>query len=47
MANAEKVKAKYGVRWFKIWEYFLAYSVIVSRQGSATVYRKFLVSGVF
>ncbi|KAK6538218.1 Sphingolipid C9-methyltransferase 2 [Orbilia ellipsospora] len=39
MANAEKVKAKYGERWFKIWEYFLAYSIIISRQGGATVYQ--------
>ena len=26
-------------RWFRIWEYFLAYSTIVSRQGSATCYQ--------
>ena len=29
--------AKY--RWFRIWEYFLAYSTIISRQGSATCYQ--------
>jgi len=38
LANKEKVEAKYGNRWYRIWEYFLAYSTIVSRQGSATVY---------
>ncbi|KAM7200227.1 putative fatty acid methyltransferase [Rhypophila sp. PSN 637] len=39
MANKDKVEAKYGKRWFKIWEYFLAYSTIISRQGSATCYQ--------
>lgn len=38
MGNKEKVIAKYGERWFRIWEFFLAYSTIISRQGSATVY---------
>lgn len=56
MANEEKVKAKYGVKWFRvrspripsyhlhpnaspqIWEYFLAASVIASRQGTATCF---------
>ncbi|KAH6841149.1 S-adenosyl-L-methionine-dependent methyltransferase [Chaetomium sp. MPI-CAGE-AT-0009] len=39
MANKDKVEAKYGKRWFRIWEYFLAYSTIISRQGSATCYQ--------
>ena len=26
-------------RWFRIWEYFLAYSTIVSRQGGASCYQ--------
>ena len=39
IANQDKVKAKYGVRWYRIWEYFLAYSTIVARQGSATCYQ--------
>lgn len=39
MANREKVEAKYGSRWFRIWEFFLAYSSIISRQGSATCYQ--------
>ena len=39
MANRHKVEAKYGKRWFRIWEYFLAYSTIASRQGSATCYQ--------
>lgn len=39
MGNRDKVEAKYGKRWFRIWEYFLAYSTIISRQGSATCYQ--------
>jgi hypothetical protein len=39
MGNKEKVNEKYGKRWFRIWEYFLASSTIISRQGSATCYQ--------
>ncbi|CAE7201489.1 hypothetical protein PTNB73_05893 [Pyrenophora teres f. teres] len=39
LANKDKVVAKYGIRWFKIWEYFLAYSTIASRQGTATCFQ--------
>lgn len=39
IANQDQVKAKYGVRWYRIWEYFLAYSTIISRQGSATCFQ--------
>ena len=39
MGNKEKVEAKYGSRWFRVWEYFLSSSVIASRQGSATCYQ--------
>ncbi|KAL2911113.1 hypothetical protein HK105_209432 [Polyrhizophydium stewartii] len=39
MSNKGKIVAKYGVRWFRIWEFFLAYSTIIARQGSATVYQ--------
>lgn len=46
MANREKVEAKYGKRWFRIWEYFLAYSTIISRQGSATCYQMVLVKNI-
>ncbi|KAK7969161.1 hypothetical protein PG996_002400 [Apiospora saccharicola] len=46
MANRDKVEAKYGKRWFRIWEYFLAYSTIVSRQGSATCYQIVLVKNL-
>lgn len=39
MDNKDKVVNKYGIRWFRIWEYFLASSTIISRQGSATCYQ--------
>lgn len=46
IGNADKVKAKYGVRWYRIWEYFLAYSTITSRQGGATCYQITLVKNI-
>lgn len=39
MGNKDKVIEAYGVRWFRIWEYFLASSTIISRQGSATCFQ--------
>lgn len=39
LGNREKIEAKYGKRWFRVWEYFLAYSTIVARQGSATCFQ--------
>ncbi|KAF4310308.1 Cyclopropane-fatty-acyl-phospholipid/mycolic acid synthase [Botryosphaeria dothidea] len=46
MANRDKVEAKYGKRWFRIWEYFLAYSTIISRQGGATCWQITLVKNI-
>lgn len=46
LANRDKVEAKYGKRWFRIWEFFLAYSTIVSRQGSATCFQITLVKNI-
>lgn len=39
MGNKDKVIAKYGLKWFRIWEFFLAASVITSRQGGATCFQ--------
>lgn len=39
IGNKDKVVNKYGIRWYRIWEYFLASSTIISRQGSATCYQ--------
>ncbi|KAI6711915.1 hypothetical protein PZA11_000863 [Diplocarpon coronariae] len=46
IANQEKVKAKYGNKWYRIWEFFLAYSTITSRQGGATCYQITLVKNI-
>lgn len=39
MQNKEKAINGYGIKWFRIWEFFLASSTIISRQGSATCYQ--------
>ncbi|KAG6901785.1 hypothetical protein C0995_008033 [Termitomyces sp. Mi166 len=39
VSNKEKVLAKYGDRWYRVWVFFLAYSVITSRQGGASVFQ--------
>ncbi|CDK26999.1 unnamed protein product [Kuraishia capsulata CBS 1993] len=39
VSNKDSVINKYGARWFRIWIYFLAYSTIISRQGSATCFQ--------
>ncbi|GAA93398.1 uncharacterized protein L969DRAFT_96077 [Mixia osmundae IAM 14324] len=39
LSNEKKIVAKYGDKWFRIWSYFLAYSVITSRQGGASVFQ--------
>ena len=31
--------SKYGLRWFRKWEIFLAWSTIIAGQGSATCYQ--------
>ncbi|KAH6707911.1 S-adenosyl-L-methionine-dependent methyltransferase [Leptodontidium sp. MPI-SDFR-AT-0119] len=46
LGNKTKVEAKYGGRWFRIWNYFLAASTIASRQGSATCYQMTLVKNL-
>lgn len=37
-ANEEVVIAKYGVKWFRMWMIFLAWSAIIAAQGSSTVF---------
>lgn len=39
VSNKEKVLETYGERWYRIWVFFLAYSVITSRQGGASVFQ--------
>ncbi|KAL2865265.1 S-adenosyl-L-methionine-dependent methyltransferase [Aspergillus lucknowensis] len=46
VGNVEAIQAKYGNRWYRIWELFLAWSVIASRQGSATCYQMVVVKNL-
>ncbi|KAL2836424.1 putative cyclopropane-fatty-acyl-phospholipid synthase [Aspergillus pseudoustus] len=46
MAKRDKIEAKYGTKMFKIWEFFLSYSTIISRQGSATCWQLTLVKNL-
>ncbi|KAL4875612.1 S-adenosyl-L-methionine-dependent methyltransferase [Aspergillus karnatakaensis] len=46
LGNADTIKAKYGQRWYRIWELFLAWSVIASRQGSATCFQIVVVKNL-
>ncbi|KAF9186531.1 Sphingolipid C9-methyltransferase 2 [Haplosporangium sp. Z 767] len=39
MSNKEEITAKYGKRWFRTWEIFLAWSTIIARQGSSTAFQ--------
>ncbi|KAK3812877.1 MAG: Mycolic acid cyclopropane synthetase-domain-containing protein [Benniella sp.] len=39
MSNKDAMISAYGKRWFRTWEIFLAWSTIISRQGSATCYQ--------
>jgi len=38
MINKDKVIAKYGKYWFRMWAIFLAWSAIIAAQGSSTVF---------
>ncbi|KAH8657874.1 cyclopropane-fatty-acyl-phospholipid synthase [Xylariales sp. PMI_506] len=46
LGNGDEIKAKYGQRWYRMWELFLAWSVIASRQGSATCYQMVVVKNL-
>jgi sphingolipid C9-methyltransferase len=37
--NQKFIEAKYGQRWFRLWQWFLAWSVISPEQGSASCYQ--------
>jgi len=39
LSNRDKVVEKYGERWYRIWVFFLAYSVIISRGGAFSVFQ--------
>jgi sphingolipid C9-methyltransferase len=46
VGNKERVLERYGARWYRIWEYFLASGTIASRQGTATCYQITLVKNL-
>ncbi|KAJ6008820.1 hypothetical protein N7522_003836 [Penicillium canescens] len=46
VGNVKSIKAKYGPRWYRIWELFLAWSVIASREGFATCYQMVVVKNL-
>ena len=39
LSNKEAVVKTYGERWFRIWHFFLAWSVIVAEQGNAACFQ--------
>ncbi|KAI5951011.1 hypothetical protein KGF54_004085 [Candida jiufengensis] len=39
LGNKDKVVNKYGIKWYRIWEFFLSSSVVASRNGTATCYQ--------
>jgi sphingolipid C9-methyltransferase len=39
LSNREAVVAAYGERWYRIWNFFLAWSVIIAEQGNASCFQ--------
>jgi cyclopropane fatty-acyl-phospholipid synthase-like methyltransferase len=39
LRNREAVVAAYGERWFRIWNFFLAWSVLIAEQGNAACFQ--------
>ncbi|KAJ3499964.1 hypothetical protein NLJ89_g9997 [Agrocybe chaxingu] len=39
LSNKEKVLAKYGEWWFRVWAFFLAWATITSRQGGSSCFQ--------
>ncbi|KZP23313.1 cyclopropane fatty acid synthase domain-containing protein, partial [Athelia psychrophila] len=39
VSNKDKVVEAYGERWYRIWVFFLAYSIIIVRQGGTSVFQ--------
>ena len=38
VSNKAEVIAAYKVRWYRLWDIFLAWSTMIARQGTSTVY---------
>lgn len=39
MSNRDAIVAAYGERWFRIWRFFLAWSVLIGEQGNAACFQ--------
>ncbi|THH15195.1 hypothetical protein EW146_g5245 [Bondarzewia mesenterica] len=39
VSNKDKVIAAYGERWYRIWVFFLAWSVLIARHGGSSVFQ--------
>jgi len=39
VSNKEKVIKSYGEKWYRIWVYFLASAIIISRNGGCSVFQ--------
>jgi cyclopropane fatty-acyl-phospholipid synthase-like methyltransferase len=39
IGNREAIVAAYGERWYRIWHFFLGWSVVIGRQGSAACFQ--------
>ncbi|KAF5370156.1 hypothetical protein D9758_001425 [Tetrapyrgos nigripes] len=39
VSNKDKIAAKYGDKWYRLWAFFLARSTIISRQRSCSVFQ--------
>ncbi|KAF5369944.1 hypothetical protein D9758_001434 [Tetrapyrgos nigripes] len=39
VSNKDKIAAKYGDKWYRLWAFFLARSTIISQQGSCSVFQ--------
>ncbi|HET9959162.1 MAG TPA: cyclopropane-fatty-acyl-phospholipid synthase family protein [Polyangiaceae bacterium] len=39
MSNEQSIKAVYGERWYRIWHFFLGWSVCIAGQGNASCYQ--------
>jgi len=39
LKKKDYITAKYGVRWFRLWAWFLAWAIVTSEQGGASCYQ--------
>jgi len=39
LVNQETIRSRYGERWFRLWQVFLAWSVLIAEQGGSTCFQ--------